>query len=59
MYLITYHVNLLLSNGLLKHISEVMREILIPRQHVYKCFHYNGWVKIVHTDQKMTTTKNE
>jgi hypothetical protein len=40
--LILWHVNQLLGNGLLKRVSEVMTEASIPRQHVHKCFRYNG-----------------
>jgi hypothetical protein len=37
-----WHVNPLLGNGELKHVSEVMTETSIPRQHVHKRICYNG-----------------
>jgi hypothetical protein len=55
--IILWHVNPLLGNGLLKHVSEVMAETSIPRQHVRKRFRYNDWikvVKVVHTATKDT-----
>jgi hypothetical protein len=36
------HVNPLLGYSLLKHVSEVMTETSSPRQHIQKCFRYNG-----------------
>jgi hypothetical protein len=42
----------LLGNGLLKHVSEVMRETSIPRQRVQKRFRCDGWVMIFHTATK-------
>jgi hypothetical protein len=53
-----WHVNPLLDNGLLKHVSKVMTEASIPRQHIQKHFHYNGYLKIVHTDRKTRSNDN-